>query len=53
MPYIVEPGDTLLIIAATYNVDIDELLAVNNLVFNSQIYIGQRLLMPLRVLPAR
>ena len=50
VPYIVQPGDTLLIIAATYDVNLDELLLANELVFNSPIYHGQRLLLPIRVL---
>ena len=50
VPYIVQPGDTLLIIAATYDVNLDELLLANELVFNSPIYQGQRLLLPIRVL---
>ena len=39
-------GDTLLIIAATYDVDIDELLEANDLGLNSTIYYGRRLLLP-------
>ena len=46
LPYIVQPGDTLLIIAATYDVGIDELLEANDLGLNSTIYYGQKLLLP-------
>jgi hypothetical protein len=47
VPYVVEAGDTLLIIAWRFGIPLDDLLAANGLGFQSTIYQGQQLLLPL------
>ena len=47
VPYVVVPGDTLLLIAWRFGVALDDLLAANGLGFQSTIYYGQQLLLPL------
>jgi murein DD-endopeptidase MepM/ murein hydrolase activator NlpD len=44
--YIVQQGDTLLSIAITYDVTVDELLAANQLTNPNLIFAGQKLLVP-------
>ena len=45
--YEVVPGDTLLVIAWRFGIALDDLLAANGLGFQSTIYYGQQLLLPL------
>lgn len=44
--YVVQPGDTLLAIAARYGLTASQLAAANGLHWNSWVYIGQELLIP-------
>jgi len=44
--YVVQPGDTLLRIAARNNVSVSQLASPNGLRWNSWIYVGQRLTIP-------
>jgi LysM repeat protein len=44
--YVVQPGDTLLRIAARNNVSVSQLANANGLRWNSWIYVGQRLTIP-------
>jgi LysM repeat protein len=44
--YTVQPGDTLLRIAARHDVSVSELARANGLRWNSWIYVGQRLAIP-------
>ena len=46
VPYVVVPGDTLLLIAWRFGIPLDDLLAANGLSFQSTIYYGQQLLLP-------
>lgn len=45
--YVVQPGDTMLVIATRYNVSVDEILAANNLSDPNFVFAGQRLVIPL------
>ncbi len=47
VPYTVVPGDTLLLISWRFGIPLDELLAANDLVFESTIYYGLQLLLPM------
>jgi lipoprotein-anchoring transpeptidase ErfK/SrfK len=49
--YVVQPGDTLLTIAARYGLSASQLAAANNLQWNSWVYVGQQLVIPASVLP--
>jgi len=44
--YVVQPGDTLLRIAARNNVSVSQLASANGLRWNSWLYVGQRLVIP-------
>ena len=44
--YIVQPGDTLLSIAARHGVSVSQLARANGLRWNSWVYVGQRLIIP-------
>jgi hypothetical protein len=44
--YIVQPGDTLLKIAARHSISVSQLAEANGLRWNSWVYAGQRLLIP-------
>lgn len=44
--YIVQPGDTLIGIAARYGVSVSQLARANGLRWNSWVYVGQRLSIP-------
>ena len=44
--YIVQPGDTLLKIAARYSIRVSQLAEANSLHWNSWVYVGQRLIIP-------
>ena len=44
--YVVQPGDTLLSIAARYGVPVSQLAAANGLSWNSWVYVGQTLVIP-------
>lgn len=44
--YTVQPGDTLLKIARTYDIDVGKLAAANGLRWNSWVYTGQQLVIP-------
>lgn len=44
--YVVQPGDTLLTIAARYGVSVSRLAGANGLSWDSWVYIGQRLTIP-------
>ena len=44
--YIVQPGDTLLKIAARYSIRVSQLAEANGLRWNSWVYVGQRLIIP-------
>ena len=46
LPYLVVPGDTLLLISWRFGIALDDLLAANGLGFDSTIYYGQQLLLP-------
>jgi len=45
--YIVQPGDTLFIIAARYNISVNDLAAANGLNSGFGIYAGQQLIIPI------
>jgi len=51
LPYIVQEGDTLSEIAQRYGVDLDELIAVNNLQDPNNLSIGQQLWIPVPLEP--
>jgi len=44
--YVVRPGDTMLKIAARYEVSVSQLAEANGLHWNSWVYVGQRLVIP-------
>ncbi len=44
--YIVQPGDTLITIAARHGVSVSQLARANGLSWNSWVYVGQRLIIP-------
>ena len=44
--YVVQPGDTLLSIAARYGLSVSQLAAANGLKWNSWVYVGQTLVIP-------
>ena len=44
--YIVQPGDTLLKIAARHSIRVSQLAEANGLRWNSWVYVGQRLIIP-------
>jgi len=44
--YVVRPGDTMLTIAARYEVSVSQLARANGLHWNSWVYVGQRLVIP-------
>ncbi|MDY7075427.1 MAG: LysM peptidoglycan-binding domain-containing protein [Chloroflexota bacterium] len=44
--YIVQPGDTLIRIAARHDVSVSQLAHANGLRWNSWVYVGQRLVIP-------
>jgi stage II sporulation protein D len=46
LTHIVRVGDTLIVIAEQYNVDVEEIVAINNIKNSSLINIGQRILVP-------
>jgi LysM repeat protein len=46
--YIVQPGDTLLVIATRYNLTIDDILRANNLTNPDYLFSGQRLVIPVQ-----
>ena len=50
-PYIVQQGDMLSKIALQFNVSMDDILRANNMSDPNNIYIGQKLLIPLSSLP--
>ncbi|MBN1484001.1 MAG: LysM peptidoglycan-binding domain-containing protein [Chloroflexia bacterium] len=49
--YIVQQGDTLYDIALRYGVDMDEIIAVNNLSDPNALTVGQELLIPIQAEP--
>jgi LysM repeat protein len=44
--YVVQPGDTMLVIATRYNVSVEAILAANNLSDPNFVFAGQRLVIP-------
>ena len=44
--YVVEPGDTLIGIAARHGVSVSQLARINGLRTNSWVYVGQRVVIP-------
>jgi len=44
--YVVQPGDTLLTIAARFGVSVSRLASANGLSWDSWVYTGQRLTIP-------
>ena len=46
--YVVQPGDTLLVIATRYNITIDDILRANNLTDPNFVFAGQRLIIPVQ-----
>jgi LysM repeat protein len=46
--YVVQPGDTMLVIATRYNVSIDDILNANNLSDPNFVFAGQRLVIPVQ-----
>ncbi|HXF60013.1 MAG TPA: LysM peptidoglycan-binding domain-containing protein [Caldilineaceae bacterium] len=46
--YIVQPGDTLLVIATRYNLTVDDILRANNLTNPDYVFSGQRLVIPVQ-----
>lgn len=44
--YVVQPGDTMLVIATRYSVSVDAILAANNLSDANLVFAGQRLVIP-------
>jgi len=44
--YVVQPGDTMLVIATRYNVSVDDILKANNLSDPNFVFAGQRLVVP-------
>lgn len=50
--HIVQPGETLFRIALKYNTTVEQLVALNNLVDPSRIFVGQSLILPSNVTPA-
>lgn len=49
--YTIQEGDTLMAIARTYNVTIEDLMAANGLVDPNTLHVGQTLIIPLGPLP--
>ncbi len=46
--YIVQPGDTLLVVATRYNITVDDILRANNLSNPDYVFSGQRLVIPVQ-----
>lgn len=46
--YVVQPGDTMLVIATQYNVSVDDILNANNLNDPNFVFAGQRLVIPVQ-----
>lgn len=46
--YVVQPGDTMLVIATRFNVTVDDILAANNLSDPNFVFAGQRLVIPVQ-----
>lgn len=46
--YIVQPGDTLLVVATRYNITVDDILRANNLNNPDYVFSGQRLVIPVQ-----
>lgn len=46
--YIVQPGDTLLVVATRYNITVDDILRANNLTNPDFVFSGQRLVIPIQ-----
>lgn len=46
--YIVQPGDSLLVVATRYNITVDDILRANNLSNPDYIFSGQRLVIPVQ-----
>ncbi len=46
--YIVQPGDTLLVVATRYNITVDDILRANNLSNPDYVFSGQRLVIPIQ-----
>lgn len=46
--YIVQPGDTLLVVATRYNITVDDILRANNLTNPDFVFSGQRLVIPVQ-----
>lgn len=46
--YVVQPGDTMLVIATRYNISVDDILNANNLSDPNFVFAGQRLVIPVQ-----
>lgn len=47
--HIVEPGETLIRIAANFNVSVDELVIINRIPNSNTVYVGQVLIIPIKL----
>jgi LysM repeat protein len=46
--YVVQPGDTMLVIATRYNIPIDDIMRANNITNPDFVFAGQRLVIPVQ-----